>query len=88
MKKKMARGFISEQTSELNAALAKEREYELLLQVVSAEQQKAEKREQEQRYRKNQEYQIMLQKCRAFPYGRTQEAYDEAAEALEEYHRI
>ena len=33
---------------------------------------KVEKREQEQRYRKNQEYQNMLQKCRAFPYGRTQ----------------
>ena len=30
----------------------------------------------------------MLQKCRVFPYGRTQAAYDEAAEALEEYHRI
>ena len=74
--------------SELNAALAKEREYTLLLQVVSAEQEKVEKREQEQRYRKNQEYQNMLQKCRAFPYGRTQAAYDEGAEALEEYHRI
>ena len=30
----------------------------------------------------------MLQKCKPFPYGRTEEAYEEADDALEEYSRI
>ena len=30
----------------------------------------------------------MLQKCKPFPYGRTEEAYEEAYNALEEYSRI
>lgn len=35
--------------------------------------------------KKDRKYQSMLQKCKPFPYGRTEAAYEEAQSALEEY---
>lgn len=74
--------------SAINAALGREREIALKLQIISGEWEKKEKQEKELAQRKNQQYQAVLQLCRPFPYGRTEAAYDEARDALEEYRRI
>lgn len=72
----------------INEALAKEKECNLALQMicVQCEQKEAQERSLEQQ--KNSRYQTMLQQCRAFPYARTREAYEEAGDAMEEYQRI
>lgn len=74
--------------SEINAALDRERECEYKLQRTCEECGKKEAQEQQLILKKNQQYQTMLQKCKPFPYGRTEEAYEEANDALEEYSRI
>ena len=47
-----------------------------------------EKQEQEKLQEKNQKYQQMPQKCKLFPYGRTEAAYEEVGDAIEEYRHI
>jgi uncharacterized protein (TIGR02680 family) len=74
--------------SEINAALDQERECEYKLQRTCEECGKKEAQERQLIFKKNQQYQTMLQKCKPFPYGRTEEAYEEAYNALEEYSRI
>lgn len=74
--------------SGINAALDREKECVFRLKMTSEECARKEAQERELALRKNQQYQAMLQKCKPFPYGRTQEAYEEAGEALEEYSRI
>lgn len=74
--------------SEINAALDRERECEYKLQRTCEECGKKEAQERQLIFKKNQQYQTMLQKCKPFPYGRTEEAYEEANDALEEYSRI
>lgn len=74
--------------SEINAALDREREWEYKLQRTCDEYGKKEAQERQLILKKNQQYQTMLQKCKPFPYGRTEEAYEEANDALEEYSRI
>lgn len=74
--------------SEINAALDQERECEYKLQRTCEECGKKEAQERQLIFKKNQQYQTMLQKCKPFPYGRTEEAYEEANDALEEYSRI
>lgn len=74
--------------SGINAALGREREIGLKLQVISGEWEKKGNQEKELVQKKNQQYQAVLQLCRPFPYGRTRAAYDEACAALEEYRRI
>ena len=73
---------------EINAALALKKECEMLLQIKSAEYMQKEKQEQEKLQEKNQKYQQMLQKCKLFPYGRTEAAYEEVGDAIEEYRHI
>ena len=74
--------------AQINAALNAEKDSSLKLQVLSERRGKQEAEEQLLAQQKNQKYQVMLQQCRPFPYGRTEEAYEEAVEALEEYRRI
>lgn len=74
--------------SGINAALDREKECALKLQVISGEWEKKEKQEKELAQKKNQQYQAVLQQCKPFPYGRTRAAYEEACCALEEYRRI
>lgn len=74
--------------AELNAALAREKEWEYKLQRVCAEFREKEGRERELTDKRNRQYQAVLQICKPFPYGRTKEAYEEAGDALEEYGRI
>ena len=64
--------------SGLQAALEKEKEWGLKLQLVQSEYNRTKAREEELMQRKNQQYQLVLQKCKPFPYGRTEEAYEEA----------
>ncbi len=73
---------------EINAALALEKECEMLLQIKVSEYVQKEKQEQEKLQEKNQKYQQMLKKCKLFPYGRTEAAYREVCDAIEEYRHI
>ena len=74
--------------SEINAALNYEKECSFALQQLMVEYQKAESRENKLAQDKNRQYQNVLQKCKPFPYGRTGGAYQEAADAADEYIRI
>ena len=58
------------------------------MQQLTVEHQKAETQENKLAQEKNGQYQKVLQKCRPFSYGRTEEAYQEAVDAVEEYIRI
>lgn len=71
--------------SEIDRALAKEKECEFELQMLSRECAGREAQEQECAQKKNQMYQVMLQSCKQFPYGRTEEEYDEVSGCIEEY---
>ena len=73
---------------DINAALSQEKEYSLRLQIKTDEYRQKEAKEREKLQEKNRKYQEMLQKCKAFPYGRTEDAYEEARDAAEEYQRI
>ncbi|WP_368271053.1 TIGR02680 family protein [Enterocloster lavalensis] len=74
--------------SEINAALDQEKECEYKLQKTCEEYGKKEAGELQLRLKKSQQYQTVLQKCKPFPYGRTEDAYVEANDALEEYSRV
>lgn len=74
--------------TEINTNLDLEKECGLKLQILCEECEKKESQERQMAFKKNQSYQAVLQKCKPFPYGRTEEAYDEAGDALEEYIRI
>lgn len=74
--------------SEINTALDRERECEYRLQRTCEEWEKKEAQERQLTLKRSQKYQTMLQKCKPFPYGRTEEAYEEAYDAAEEYGRI
>ena len=50
--------------------------------------QRQNKRAQILSQKKNQKYQMVLKQCAAFPYSRTQEAYEEAAECVVTYRDI
>ena len=74
--------------SEINAAFALEKECRLTQQIAEKEYAGREKQEEACREEKNQKYQRMLQKCKGLPYGRTEEAYEEAADAAEAVYGI
>ena len=65
--------------SGLQAALEKEKEWGLKLQLVQSEYNRTKGREEELTQRKNQQYQLVLQKCKPFPYGRTRGSLREEA---------
>ena len=69
----------------INEALDQEKQCLLMLQMLLEELKKQEKLEQKLAGEKNQKYQIVLKKCKLFPYGRTKEAYDEVRDAIGEY---
>lgn len=72
----------------LDDALDKEKACDFKLKMVSADFERKEADARKAELEKKQQYQVVLQQCRPFPYGRTEEAYEEAGEALEEYVRI
>lgn len=74
--------------TEIDEALNYEKECGFALQQLTVEHQKAETQENKLAQEKNGQYQKVLQKCRPFSYGRTEEAYQEAVDAVEEYIRI
>ena len=73
---------------EINLALEFEKSCEYMLQKISEECNKKEVQENSLKSRKNLQYQTVIQKCKPFPYKRTQEAYNEVMDALEEYSTI
>ena len=74
--------------SALNTALREEKECNLVLEHLSRAYAEADKRAQILSQKKNQKYQMVLKQCAAFPYSRTQEAYEEAAECVVTYRDI
>lgn len=74
--------------AEINAALDREKDCNLKLLRISEEYKVKEAQEQSLAQQKNQKYQIMLQKCKSFPYGRTEETYEEVSDAIQEYRSI
>ena len=62
--------------SVLNTALREEKECNLVLEHLSRAYAEADKRAQILSQKKNQKYQMVLKQCAAFPYSRTQEAYE------------
>lgn len=74
--------------SELDAALEQEKSLALRLRITEEECAQKEEQERILSAEKNLRYQEVLQKCRHFPYGRTAEAYEEAAGAAQDYGSI
>lgn len=74
--------------TEIDRALAKEKECELALQMMEQEFTRATEQEQKAAQDKNQAYQVMLQSCKPFPYGRTEQEYDEVLTCIEEYRSL
>lgn len=74
--------------TEIDHALAKEKECELALQMMEQEFTRATEQEQKAAQDKNQAYQVMLQSCKPFPYGRTEQEYDEVLTCIEEYRSL
>lgn len=70
---------------DLNAALECQKKRNVELESALLEEQKAEARERECEEQKQQSYQKMVHKCKPYPYGRTEEEYAEALDALGEY---
>lgn len=70
---------------ELNQSLKYEKDCKIEQERVSKLYLKLEKQEQECVEKKQAQYQMVLKKCKNFPYGRTIEEYEEALEALTEY---
>ena len=56
--------------------------------MVCEQYKQKEKQEREQLQRKNQQYQTMMKMCKALPYGRTVQAYEEAYSAAVEYEQM
>lgn len=73
---------------ELSLALEEQKDCRAELERITAEYRKIEQQEKECADKKQAQYQIMLQKCKSFPYGRTEKEYEEVLGALEEYQRI
>lgn len=74
--------------AKINEALDREKECRFRLQMTCEEWEKKETQKRKLEQEKTGQYQKMLQKCKPFPYGRTEEAYEEVSEALEEYGHI
>ena len=74
--------------SEINDVLEKLRECVLQLELLNGQFSERERKAQEAEQRKNRCWQEMLQSCKALPYGRTEEEYEEAQDALREYEGI
>ncbi len=74
--------------SRIDAALAREKECSLELQMVSDACAEREKRAYACEERKNQQYQVVLQRCKPFPYGRTEAEYEEVSEGITAYQEI
>lgn len=70
---------------EINVALENEKHCMMELERITAEFTKCEKQIREHTEKKNAKYQLMLQKCRPFPYGRTEAEYSEVLDCIEEY---
>lgn len=73
---------------ELSQSLEHEKECNADVERLSEEYKKIEQREKECADKKQVQYQRMLQKCKTFPYGRTEKEYDEVLDTLEEYQQI
>lgn len=71
--------------TEIDRALAKEKACALELQMMEREFARVSEQEQKAAQSKNQAYQIMLQSCKPYPYGRTEQEYDEVLACIEEY---
>lgn len=74
--------------AKINGALDRKKECSLRVLQITEAYKKKEEQERRLAQQKNQNYQIMLQKCRPFPYGRTKEAYEEVQDAIGEYRSI
>jgi len=74
--------------SAINDVLAKEKDCLFALQRICEQYSQEETQKQRLEQQKNEQYQVMLKQCKAFPYARTGEAYEEAEESAEEYKRI
>lgn len=74
--------------SEIHEAINRKEICERELQVFHAEYEKKEAQNQIIFQQKNQQYQIVLQRCKPYPYARTLDAYDEVYEAAEDYRRM
>lgn len=74
--------------AELSLAVENQKSCEMELERILAEYRRIEQQEKEWADKKQIQYQIMLQKCKSFPYGRTGEEYEEVLGALEEYQGI
>ena len=74
--------------SGINEALEHEKSCALRLHMTEEECAREEERERALSAEKNRRYQAVLQKCKTFPYGRTAEAYEEAAGAAQDYGNV
>lgn len=74
--------------TELDAALEQEALCERELEHAQRDCKAAEEKCAETEQKKNQQYQLVIRECKAYPYGRTSEAYEKAGEAAEEYRQI
>ena len=73
---------------ELDQSLGHEKELGAELERLTVEYTKQEQKEGEWAVRKQEQYRTMLQKCKPFPYGRTEKEYEDVRNALEEYQEI
>lgn len=71
--------------AQINASLDQEKESSFALQQIQKQYQETLQQENRLVKEKNNQYQIVLQQCRPFPYGRTERAYDDAIDAAEEF---
>ncbi len=73
---------------ELDQALGCEKACGAEVERIAGEYTRQERRERECAEKKQAQYQVTLQKCRPFPYGRTETEYGDVVSALEEYQDI
>ena len=73
---------------ELNLSLENQKTCRLELERIAAEYAKIEQQERKCADQKQMQYQWMLKKCKSFPYGRTEQEYEEVLEALTEYQHL
>ncbi len=74
--------------SKIQTALSEKEEHERILERLEQEYLTLQKQEYRLSEQKNKQYQEVLKVCKALPYSRTAEAYEEACKAVEEYIRI
>lgn len=70
---------------EINLSVEQQRRCSSALERIMEDYRKAELQERKCAAEKQGQYQIMLQKCKPLPYGRTEAEYEEATDALESY---